>query len=278
MTFRTVLITLSFSLILLSCTKKNELIYEESKSKDPYKIYQEANKSFNKRDYFFASKKFSEAELNFEIVEFAAKSALMQSFCFYAINFYDEALENLDRYLNQYPADKNIKYAKYLIAIIYYEKIKDEKRDLDPLLKAQEKIENYLKEFPENEYTIDLKFKKNLIINQLAAKEMYIGRYYISVQKWIPAIKRFQNVVQNYDQTIFIEEALHRLVEIYYHIGAEEEAKSYATVLGYNYNSSEWFKASYQIMNKDYRIIKQEKSKVAKKKDNFIKKIIDRIK
>ena len=117
-----------------------------------------------------------------------------------------------------------------------------------------------------------------MIINQLAAKEMYIGRYYISVQKWIPAIKRFQNVVQNYDQTIFIEEALHRLVEIYYHIGAEEEAKSYATVLGYNYNSSEWFKASYQIMNKDYRIIKQEKSKVAKKKDNFIKKIIDRIK
>tara|TARA_E500000178_G_scaffold332845_1_gene367127 strand:+ start:2294 stop:3130 length:837 start_codon:yes stop_codon:yes gene_type:complete len=278
MIFRIVLITLSFSLILLSCTKKNELIYEESKSKDPYKIYQEANKSFNKRDYFFAAKKFSEAELNFEIVEFAAKSALMQSFCFYAINFYDEALENLDRYLNQYPADKNIKYAKYLIAIIYYEKIKDEKRDLEPLLRAQEKIENYLKEFPENEYTIDLKFKKNLIINQLAAKEMYIGRYYISVQKWIPAIKRFQNVVQNYDQTIFIEEALHRLVEIYYHIGAEEEAKSYASVLGYNYNSSEWFKASYQIMNKDYRIIKQEKSKVAKKKDNFIKKIIDRIK
>ena len=278
MIFRIVLITLSFSLILLSCTKKNELIYEESKSKDPYKIYQEANKSFNKRDYFFAAKKFSEAELNFEIVEFAAKSALMQSFCFYAINFYDEALENLDRYLNQYPADKNIKYAKYLIAIIYYEKIKDEKRDLEPLLRAQEKIENYLKEFPENEYTIDLKFKKNLIINQLAAKEMYIGRYYISVQKWIPAIKRFQNVVQNYDQTIFIEEALHRLVEIYYHIGAEEEAKSYASVLGYNYNSSEWFKASYQIMNKDYRIIKQEKFKVAKKKDNFIKKIIDRIK
>tara|TARA_X000000950_G_C13687690_1_gene566692 strand:+ start:45 stop:863 length:819 start_codon:yes stop_codon:yes gene_type:complete len=272
MIFRIVLITLSFSLILLSCTKKNELIYEESKSKDPYKIYQEANKSFNKRDYFFAAKKFSEAELNFEIVEFAAKSALMQSFCFYAINFYDEALENLDRYLNQYPADKNIKYAKYLIAIIYYEKIKDEKRDLEPLLRAQEKIENYLKEFPENEYTIDLKFKKNLIINQLAAKEMYIGRYYISVQKWIPAIKRFQNVVQNYDQTIFIEEALHRLVEIYYHIGAEEEAKSYASVLGYNYNSSEWFKASYQIMNKDYRIIKQEKSKVAKKKIILLKK------
>ena len=278
MFFRIVLITLSFSLILLSCTKKNELIYEESKLKDPYKIYQEANESFNKRDYFFAAKKFSEAELNFEIVEFAAKSALMQSFCFYAINFYDEALENLDRYLNQYPADKNIKYAKYLIAIIFYEKIKDEKRDLEPLLKAKEKIENYLKEFPENEYTIDLKFKKNLIINQLAAKEMYIGRYYISVQKWIPAIKRFQNVVQNYDQTIFIEEALHRLVEIYYHIGAEEEAKSYASVLGYNYNSSEWFKASYQIMNKDYRMIKQEKSKVTKKKDNFIKKIIDRIK
>ena len=278
MPFRIILITLLLNLIFLSCTKKNEIVYDSSELKDPYKIYQEAYNSFERRDYFFAAKKFSEAELNFEIVELAAKSSLMQAFCFYAINFYDEALENLDGYLKQYPADKNRKYAKYLIAIIFYEKIKDEKRDLEPLLKAQEKIDSYLKEFPDNEYSIDLKFKKSLITNQLAAKEMYIGRYYISVQKWVPAIKRFQNVVKNYDQTIFIEEALHRLVEIYYHIGAEEEAKSYASILGYNYNSSDWFKASYKIMNKDYKIIKKEKLEEKNKSNNFIKKIIEKIK
>ncbi len=278
MLFRIFLIAISLNLTFLGCSKKNDLIYEASEIKDPFKSYQEALESFNRRDYFFASKKFSEAELNFDKVELAAKAALMQAFCLYAINFYDESLENLNRYLNQYPADENRKYAKYLIVLIFYEKVGDEKRDIEPLLKAQEKIESYLKEFPENEYSIDLKFKKNLIINQLAAKEMYIGRYYISVQKWVPAIKRFKNIVQNYDQTVFIEEALHRLVEIYYHIGAEEEAKSYASILGYNYNSSDWFKASYKIMNKDYKIIKKDKLKETKKSNNFIKKIIEKIK
>lgn len=278
MLFRIFLIAISLNLTFLGCSKKNDLIYEASEIKDPFKSYQEALESFNRRDYFFASKKFSEAELNFDKVELAAKAALMQAFCLYAINFYDESLENLNRYLNQYPADENRKYAKYLIVLIFYEKVGDEKRDLEPLLKAQEKIESYLKEFPENEYSIDLKFKKNLIINQLAAKEMYIGRYYISVQKWVPAIKRFKNIVQNYDQTVFIEEALHRLVEIYYHIGAEEEAKSYASILGYNYNSSDWFKASYKIMNKDYKIIKKDKLKETKKSNNFLKKIIEKIK
>ena len=278
MLFRIFLIAISLNLTFLGCSKKNDLIYEASEIKDPFKSYQEALESFNRRDYFFASKKFSEAELNFDKVELAAKAALMQAFCLYAINFSDESLENLNRYLNQYPADENRKYAKYLIVLIFYEKVGDEKRDLEPLLKAQEKIESYLKEFPENEYSIDLKFKKNLIINQLAAKEMYIGRYYISVQKWVPAIKRFKNIVQNYDQTVFIEEALHRLVEIYYHIGAEEEAKSYASILGYNYNSSDWFKASYKIMNKDYKIIKKDKLKETKKSNNFLKKIIEKIK
>ncbi len=275
MIFRIVLITLSFSLILLSCTKKNELIYEESKSKDPYKIYQEAYKSFDRRDYFFAAKKFSDAELNFERVEFAAKSALMNGFSLYAINFYDESLESLNRYLKQYPADENNEYAHYLIAVIYYEQITDEKRDLDPILKAKEKIEFFLEKFPNNDYSTDLKFKKELIINQLAAKEMYVGRYYVSVKKWIPAINRFKKVVEQYEKTIFVEEALHRLVEIYYHIGAESEAKSYAAILGYNYNSSDWFKQSYKVINKDYKI----KKKSSPKDENlsFLKKIIKKI-
>ena len=272
MSFRVILVLIS--LILISCSKQ-EINYEPSKKADPYKIYAEAHKAFEKGDLFYAHKKFSEAELNFTNIELAAKSSIMSSYSLYGINFYSEALENLDSYLKKYPVDKNIAYAHYLIAIIYYEQISDEKKDLEPLLKTKDKIAFFLKEFPDNEYAIDLKFKEDLIINQIAAKELYIAKYYISVQKWIPAINRLKLIVKEYDQTIFIEEALHRLVEIYYFIGLEKEAKKYAKILGYNYNSGEWFEQSYKILNKEYKI-KQKQTVV--KKENFLKRIIKKIK
>ena len=205
-----------------NCAKK-EPAYETKDNVDPYKLYEEGFNAFSKGDYFFAEKKFSEAELNFKIVEFAAKSAIMSSYSFYGINFYTEALENLDRYLRKYPADKNIMYAHYLIAIIHYEQITDEKKDLQPLLDAKSKIEFFLKEYPNTDYAIDLQFKQDLIQNQLAAKELYVAKYYISTQKWVPAISRLKIIVNDYQNTIFIEEALHRLVEIYYYLGFMEE-------------------------------------------------------
>ena len=201
----------------------------------------------------------------------------MSSYSLYAINFYSEALENIERFLKIYPADKNVIYVNYLKAIIFYEQIGDEKRDIEPLIKAGKQIDFFLKEYPNSEYAIDLKFKKDLIENQLAAKEIYIAKFYISTQKWVPAINRLKKVVKNYDKTIFIEEALHRLVEIHYHIGLEEEAKKYASILGYNYNSSEWFQQSYKIFNKDYEEIKKIE-KDEKKSKNFIKGIIEMIK
>ncbi|RPG96249.1 MAG: outer membrane protein assembly factor BamD, partial [Candidatus Pelagibacter sp. TMED165] len=166
-------------------------------------------------------------------------------------------------------------YAHYLMALIYYEQIQDEKKDLQPLLNAKEKINFFLKKYPETDYSTDLKFKKDLIQNQLAAKEMYIAKYYISVQKWVPAINRLKIITDDYQETIFIEEALHRLVEIYYYLGLQEEAKQYARILGYNYNSSEWFKQSYKILNKDYEIASKKSSK---KEKNFFKDIIEKIK
>ena len=201
----------------------------------------------------------------------------MSSYSLYAINFYSEALENIERFLKIYPADKNVIYVNYLKAIIFYEQIGDEKRDIEPLIKAGKQIDFFLNEYPNSEYAIDLKFKKDLIENQLAAKEIYIAKFYISTQKWVPAINRLKKVVKNYDKTIFIEEALHRLVEIHYHIGLEEEAKKYASILGYNYNSSEWFQQSYKIFNKDYEEIKKIE-KDEKKSKNFIKGIIELIK
>ena len=268
---------LCISLILLSCSsKKDKLIYKPSEKVDPYLLYQEGLNAFEGNDYSYASKKFSEAELSFETPRLAAKSAIMASYSLYGINFYEDAEENLKRYLQTYPADKFVIYAHYLLAIIYFEQIGEEKHDLKPLLEAREKIEFFLKKYPKTEYAIDLKFKNNLLQNQFAAKELYIAKYYISVQKWVPAIKRLKLIVENYDKTVFIEEALHRLVEIHFHIGLENEAKKYASILGYNYNSSEWFNQSYKILNKNYQADINVKSD--DKHRNLFEKIFKKIK
>ena len=279
MIFRIIIICL-LSISLYSCQKKKEIIYEPQKKISAFKLYEEGFNAFEKNDFFYASKKFSEAELNFENIELAAKSAIMAAYSLYGINFYEESLKNLENYLKIYPADQNVIYAHFLIAVIYFEQISDEKKDINPLLKAKNKIKFFLDKYPNTDYAIDLKFKKDLIENQLASKEMYIAKYYISVKKWVPAINRLKTIVKEYEKTIFIEEALHRLVEIHYHLGLEEEAKKYASILGYNYNSGDWFKQSYKILNKDYKI--STKMKISDKKDkdkkSFIKKIIKIIK
>ena len=267
--------TLFLLFLLNSCSKDKVEIYKPTEEINPYVIYDEAYEAFKKREFFYAEKKFSQAELQFTDVDFAAKSAIMSSFCFYSINFYDQAIDNLNRYIKTYPADKNIIYAHYLTAIIYFEKITDEKKDLDPLLKADAQIDFFINKYPNSDYAIDLKFKKDLIRNQLAAKELFVAKYYISIQKWASAIKRLKNIVNDYNTTIFIEEALHRLVEIHYHIGLEDEAKNYAKILGYNYNTSEWFEQSYKILNKDYKI--QKKEKIEDKDENLLKRVIKKI-
>ena len=253
------------------------MVYEPSAKLDAFAIYEEGLKAFELNDFFYASKKFSEAELNFKDIDLAAKSAIMSSFSLYGINFYTEALENLERYLKKYPSDKFVIYAHYLIAIIHFEQISDEKKDLEPLIKANNKIDFFIKTYPNSEYAIDLKFKKDLIQNQLAAKELFVARFYISTKKWAPAINRLKTIVNDYDKTIFIEEALHRLVEINYHLGLEDEANKYAKILGYNYNSSQWFEQSYKILNKDYKIKKNKNFLKSKSEKSFIDKILKKI-
>ncbi len=268
---------ISISLVLISCSNK-EPIYKPSEKINPFIVYEEGYAAFKKNNFFFANTKFLEAETNFENLEQAAKAAIMSCFSLYAINFYDEALSNLDRFLKTYPADKNTIYAEYLKAVIYFEQISDEKKDVTPLLEATQQIDFFIDKYPNSDYAVDLKFKKGLVENQLAAKELFVAKYYISVQKWIPAINRLKVIVKDYDETIFIEEALHRLVEIHYYLGLEKEAKQYAKILGYNYNSGEWFEQSYKILNKDYVITKKTKKKETEDKDNIIKKIIKKIK
>ena len=276
MLFR-IFVTLIILLNLISCSNNKKIEYDNLKElDDPIKIYKEGLEAFNKNDFFYASEKFNEAELIFDSPKSAAKSAIMSAYSLYAINLYEQAEENLNRYLKNYPGDRNVVYAHYLLAIIHFEQIGDEKYDLKPLLRTQEKIDFFLDNYPNTEYAIDLKFKKSLLKNQFAAKELYIAKYYISVQKWIPAINRLKLIIEKYDETIFIEEALHRLVEINYHIGLENEANKYAAILGYNYNSSKWFERSYKVLNRDYKKILENNKKVKKK--GLFKKITEMIK
>jgi outer membrane protein assembly factor BamD len=261
-------------LLVISCSKKEPELKSPPDKEKSYEVYKEAVDAMNNGDYFYASKKFTEAEYILPKVEFSAKALLMSSYCLYLINFYPEATASLERFIKQYPANKNSTYAHYLIAITLYEQILDEKKDIKPLLKSKEKIQYFLQNFPDTEYALDLKFKLDLINNQLAAKEMYIAKYYITVQKWIPAVNRLKAIVNNYSETVFIEEALPRLVEVYYRIGLIEEAKAAAAILGYNYNSSKWYEQTYKILNKSYKLTK--KSEI-KKDDGLIKRTIKKI-
>ena len=246
-----------FSIFLFfSCSKKEKIVEPTPSTKqEAIKVYQEALVALDSGQYIIASKKFDQSENLLPQTQWAAKSSLMSSYCMYAMNFYDEAVLNLKRFMKIYPADSNIDYAHYLIAISYYEQILDEQKDIQPLLLSKNTIESFLEKYPDTDYAMDLKFKLDLIINQMAAKEISIARYYIYNEKWIPAIKRLKIIVEEYDDTIFVEEALFRLVEIYHRIGLEDESKAAAALLGYNYNSSEWYERSYKVLNADYKPI-----------------------
>ena len=260
-------------LLLTSCTKdssKISSIKEINQELEMINAYKLGFENINKADYFYAAKNFLEAELLFPQSDWAPKAALMASYAYYLQDNYAQARANLERYIKTYPSDKRIVYGHFLLAMCYYETIEDEKKDLEPLLIAKTKFNFIINNYPDTDFAIDARFKVDLISDILASKEMYIGRHYLKKEKWIPAINRFKNILKDYDTTIYAEEAMHRLVEVYYHIGLVDEAKRYAILLGYNYQSSEWYKKSYKIFNKSYKsrttkIIKKEKKYTIKK-------------
>ena len=263
-----------FSIIfLVSCSQKqNEvsLIKEADQEAELVSTYSEAMENLKKGDTFFAANKFLEAELLFPQSDWAPKSALMAAYSYYLQDYYSKSIFNLERFISTYPKDKRMPYAYYLLAMCYYENIEDEKRDLLPLLKSKNLFEQIILKYPKTDFALDAKFKIDLINDIVASKEIYIGRHYVKKEKWIAAINRFKNVVENYDTTIYVEEALHRLVEIYYRIGLINESAKYAKVLGYNYGSGEWYKQSYAIFDKEYNKINNQT--ISKEKKGIINK------
>ena len=273
MTYLKLFIILTYLISFLSCAKEEPKVQNIKKKSQELEMtiaYKEAIEKLEINDTYNAALKFLEAELLFPQSIWAPKSALMASYSYYLQNYYSEALSNLNRYLKTYPKDNNIVYAHYLIGICYYEMIEDEKRDIDPLLEAKNKFTLVINNYPNTDFALDAKFKLDLINDILASKEMYLGRYYQKKNKWIAAMNRYKIVIDDYDETIFVEEALHRLVEINYQIGLTDESKKYAKILGYNYRSSEWYKKSYKVFNKNY--VEFEPNKVDKNKKGIIDK------
>ena len=261
-------------LFLNSCGKdkdKVSVIKEESIELQMIDAYKEGLELLNRGDGLGASKKFNDAELLYPQSIWAPRSSLMSAYSLHSSMYYIDAVNELERFLKVYPNHEREVYAYYLLGMSYYDQIIDEKKDLNPLIKAKENFEIVLNGHPDTDFAFDAKLKLEAIQEILAAKEMYTARYYFEREKWIPAINRYKNVLNNYQTTIFIEEALHRLVEIHYRIGLEKEAKKYAILLGYNYNSGEWYEESYKIFNRDYDIVKKQKKE--DKKDKLLDKI-----
>jgi len=264
MKFLSKLIILLSIFILNGCSKNDKeisLIKEINQEDEMIRAYKEGVKALDENDTFFAAKKFLEAELLYPQSEWASKSSLMASYAYYIEGNYSEALYNLERFLKTYPKDPRMDYVHYLIGLSYYENIEGEKKDIKPLIEAKNKFKFVIQNYPNTDFALDSKFKIGLINDVLASKEMYLGRHYIKKEKWVAAINRFKIVLNDYDTTIYTEEAIHRLVEIHYKIGLEGEAKKYASLLGYNYLSSEWYKKTYSILNKEYKTLKVENEK-----------------
>ena len=263
-----------FLTFLISCAEKTKEVVSKIQSKDlddqMIDAYTEGVEALEKGDVLYATKKFNEAELLYPQSDWAPRASLMAAYAYWTQNYFSNSVDELNRFIKLYPKNQNLDYAYYLLAMNYYDSIVDEKKDLRPLIRAKEYFTIVIQKYPKTDYALDGKYKIELINEFLAAKEMYIARHYIKKEKWIAAINRLKFVISNYGTTIYVEEALHRLVEVYYTIGLENEAKKYAQILGYNYQSGEWYKKSYKIFNQNYEV-----SKKIDKKEN--KKLIDRI-
>ncbi len=266
------LLILFVFLTILSCSSKDqvsEVLVEQDLEKQMIELYTKGVEQLEEGENVLAARKFNEAEIIFPQSKWAPQSVLMAAYSYYEINYYEDAVYEIDRFLLNYPNHSYIPYARFLRAICYFESVVDEKKDLKPILNAKKEFNYIIENYPNTDFSLDSKYKLELIENILAAKEMYIGRYYLQRKKWISAINRFKKVVRDYETTIYTPEALHRLVEIYYNIGLVEESKKYASVLGYNYLSDTWYKETYKIYNKDYE---DPKLKIKKDKKNLLEK------
>ena len=260
-------------LVLISCTEKQEkisVVKENNLEMQMIEAYNEGLKEFNNGDIFFAVKKFNEVELLYPQSDWAPRSTLMAAYAYYSQLYFNDSIYELERFLKKYTNHPDTDYAYYLLAICHYNQIQSEKKDLGEIIKARDYFTLLVKDYPNTEFAEDANFKLELINEILASKELYLANYYLDREKWIPAMNRYKKIVNEYDTTIFIEEALYRLVELNYKLGLEDEARKYTSLLGYNYQSSDWYELSYKILNTNYKKTKIKQD--IKKQKSLLKK------
>ncbi len=273
------IVILIFFLNFNSCTKKDEkisIVEEKSLETQMIDAYNEGLEELEKNDVIYAARKFNEAELLYPQSVWAPRAALMAAYAYFSQLYYDDTIIELEKFLQKYKNHPRRDYAYYLLALSHYNLIIDETKDLEEILKAEKYFKIIIKNYPNTEFAIDSEFKLELIQEILASKEMYLARYYVDREKWIPAINRFKTVINDYETTIYVEEALHRLVELHYKLGLVDESKKYASLLGYNYQSSEWYEESYKILNKNY--VKTAKKVDPEKERSILQKFKDLLK
>lgn len=232
-------------LALAACSSDERPEYVEKPVED---LYNGAMNAMQAGDYDEAARLFDEVERQHPYSEWAAKAQLMAAYAFYQQNSYDEAINALDRFIELHPGSPDVSYAYYLKAISYYEQISDVRRDQKMTSEALTALEEVARRFPNSKYSRDAELKIDLALDHLAGKHMDIGRFYQSRSEYLAAINRFRTVIERYQTTTHVPEALHRLVECYMAMGIVDEAKATAAVLGHNFPGSEWYIDSYALL------------------------------
>ena len=269
-------------LIVLSCSSKKveEIEYVE---REVDEIYNSAIDLMNNEKFISAAEEFNEVERQHPYSIWATRAQIMSAYVKYKVQDYDMAIGAAQRYIDLHPGADDVDYAYYLIALCYYERINDVKRDQSYTVQALNSFKNLNNRFPNSRYIRDANLKIDLINDHLAGKEMDVGRTYLKLNNYIAAINRFKNVVDLYSKTSHLPEALARLTELYLYLGIYDQAKIYAAVLGHNYNNNKWYKYSYELLvnlkNKKEGIIEEKELPNAEYEDNgnyfnFIDEII----
>ncbi len=246
MKIRILLLATALTLSACSDSAKEEDAFKESTSAEA--LYMEGRDAMLAGDTQDAIDAFQEVERQYPFSPLATRAKVMAAYAAYRAHEYDEAVDILDRFVRMHPGDGSVPYAYYIRALSYYEQISDVKRDQFITEQALQALTTVVRRFPDTEYARDAKLKLDLTYDHLAGKEMTIGRYYLEKDEYLAAINRFRYVVENYQTTSHVPEALHRLVEGYLRLGITEEAKRYAAVLGHNYPASPWYKDSYGLL------------------------------
>ena len=239
------LLLLSTLITISSCTTSKI----DNKLTEPDELYNNALMLTEKNQYVKAAEKFEQLEREHPTSDLATQAQVKRAYVLYLDGKFDEAVLIINEFVKQYPAHQVTPYMLYLKGLCYYDQILDVERDQELTHKAIQVFRELISRFSSSKYSKDAQLKIDYAYNTLAGKEMSIGRFYLTRNEIIAASNRFKNVVDHYESSIFIDEALYRLCEIYYNLGDLKQATNYASVLSFNYPNSKWYKNAYNLLN-----------------------------